>query len=174
MRMKRLCSGGRKLTVLILALHIPGMFNFSCRSLHSPEKSPLMEVIRVVDGDTFWASDGTSHGLKVRLIGVDAPEIHATRRKAAGYFGPESRDYLRKLIAGKKVRLEYDVTRYDQYHRTLAYVFLEDGTFVNAELIKEGYAVVLTVPPNVKYADVFTRLQRKARRQKRGLWAVNL
>ena len=91
-------------------------------------------------------------------------------RKEIGYFGPESKDYLKQLLTGKKVRLEYDVAKYDQYDRTLAYVFLEDGTFVNAELLKGGYAVVLTIPPNVKYTDEFLRLQRKARRQDMGLW----
>jgi len=164
---------GRKMMVMILLLCSPAFLDFSCRSMHQQNKGPFLPVTRVVDGDTFWADDGTLNGLKVRLIGLDAPEIHATARKEAGYFGPESRDYLRKLLAGKKVRLEYDVVKYDQYGRTLAYVFLEDGTFVNAELLKGGYAVVLTIPPNVRYADEFLRFQRKARRQNQGLWGGN-
>src|SRR4030042_6392146 len=160
----------RKMTMLILLLCTPVLLDFSCRPLHRQDNGTFMPVKRVVDGDTFWADDGTPDGLKVRLIGLDAPEMHATARKEAGYFGPESRDYLKQLLTGKKVRLEYDVVKFDQYHRTLAYVFLEDGTLVNAELIKGEYAVVLTVPPNVMYTDEFLKLQRKARRQDKGLW----
>ncbi|MBN1414295.1 MAG: thermonuclease family protein [Bacteroidales bacterium] len=159
-----------RLLSLILLLYIPALLDFSCRSLHSPDSGPYLTVTRVVDGDTFWADDGSPEGLKIRLIGLDAPETHKSVRKEAGYYGMESKDYLKALLSGKKVRLEYDVVKYDRYNRTLAYVFLEDGTFVNAELIKGGYAMVYTVPPNVKYTDEFLRLQRKARRQKKGMW----
>jgi micrococcal nuclease len=160
----------RKMIILLLLLCTPVFLDFSCRSMHGRDNGPFMTVTRVVDGDTFWADNGSPDGLKVRLIGLDAPETRRSARKEIGYFGRESKDYLSKLLTGKKVRLAYDVAKYDQYHRTLAYVFLEDGTFVNAELIKGGYAVVLTIPPNVKYADEFLKLQRKARRQDRGLW----
>ena len=68
------------------------------------------------------------------------------------------------------MKLEYDVDHTDQYGRTLAYVYLEDGTFVNAELVKKGYAMTMTVPPNVKFVYEFVKLQRKARENKRGLW----
>ena len=108
--------------------------------------------------------------MKIRLIGVDAPESKNSRTKEMAYFGREASDYLTSLIAGRKVRLEYDVGQFDKYGRTLAYVYLEDGTFVNATLVKNGYATVMTVPPNVKYADTFLKLERKARNQKRGLW----
>lgn len=127
-------------------------------------------VTRVVDGDTFWVDDGSEKGLKIRLIGVDAPEPRNTGTKPKGYFGAESTGYLRQMLTGQKVRLEYDVSRYDRYGRTLAYAWLGDGTFVNAELVKNGYALVMTVPPNVKYAETFTELAAKARRQNRGLW----
>lgn len=127
-------------------------------------------VTRVVDGDTFWVDDGSEKGLKIRLIGIDAPEPRNTGTRPKGYFGSESTGYLRQMLTGKSVRLEYDVARNDRYGRTLAYAFLEDGTFVNAELIKNGYATVMTVPPNVKYQDTFTTLAAKARRQNKGLW----
>lgn len=127
-------------------------------------------VTRVVDGDTFWVDNGTEKGLKIRLIGVDAPEPRNTGTRPKGYFGAESTGYLRQMLTGKKVRLEYDVSRYDRYGRTLAYAWLEDGTFVNAELVKNGYATVMTMPPNVKYAETFTALAAKARKQNRGLW----
>lgn len=87
-----------------------------------------------------------------------------------GYYGQQSKEFSAKLLENRKVRLEYDVDRSDQYNRTLAYVYLEDGTFVNAELVKRGYALVMTVPPNVKYAEKFVKLERKARKHNRGLW----
>ena len=82
----------------------------------------------------------------------------------------EAAEANRKLVNGKTVRLEFDVQEFDKYGRTLAYVYLEDGTFVNAWLVKNGYAMVMTVPPNVKYQDLFLKLQREAREQKRGMW----
>lgn len=127
-------------------------------------------VTKVVDGDTFWVDDGSEKGLKIRLIGVDAPESRRTRSKEIAYYGQESKVYLTGLIGGMKVRLEMDVDSLDYFKRTLAYVFLEDDTFVNALLVKEGYASVMTVPPNIKFAEEFTRLARNAREGKKGLW----
>ncbi len=130
-------------------------------------------VTRVVDGDTFWIDDGSGEGVKIRLIGIDAPERRNTGTKLKGYYGDEASLYLTKMLQGQKVRLEYDAGRYDRYSRTLAYAWLEDGTFVNAILVKEGYADVMTIPPNVKYAERFKELAAKARRQKKGLWKEN-
>jgi len=127
-------------------------------------------VSRVVDGDTFWVDDGSSKGMKVRLIGIDAPEPRNTGTRPKAFFGTESTIYLQRLLHDKKVRLEYDVSRHDRYGRTLAYAYLEDGTFINAHLVRNGYATVMTVPPNVKYQHTFTELAAKARRQNRGLW----
>jgi len=108
--------------------------------------------------------------MKIRLIGVDAPESRNVFKKIIGYYGIESKKYMNSLIAGKKVRLEYDVDTLDLYGRNLAYVYLSDGTFVNAEIVKQGFAMVMTVPPNVKYARKFVKLERRARRNNRGLW----
>lgn len=135
------------------------------------DKPKYYVVSKVVDGDTFWVNDGTEKGMRVRLIGVDAPESRNTGKKKVGYFGKESKAYLQKLLTGKKVRLEYDVGKKDRYGRALAYVYLQDGTFVNAALIRQGYAMVMTVPPNVKFADLFTRLQQEARKNNKGLWS---
>ena len=122
-------------------------------------------VERAVDGDTVVLSGGE----RVRYIGVDTPELHHPRKPVQAY-AREAMEFNRRLVEGKKVRLEFDVDRRDKYHRLLAYVFLEDGTFVNAELLKQGYAQLLTIPPNVRYVDLFTGLQRQARDAKRGLW----
>lgn len=130
----------------------------------------FIKVTKVIDGDTFWADNGTEKGIKVRLIGVDAPETRKSATKDVGFFGEESKQYLTELLLSKPVRLVSDVDSLDRYGRTLSYVYLKDGTFVNAELIKNGYATVITIPPNVKYADFFVKLQREARQKKRGLW----
>ncbi len=85
-------------------------------------------------------------------------------------YGTEASEANRKLVDGKTVRLEFDVQQLDHYKRLLAYVYLEDGTFVNAWLVEQGYAQVMTVPPNVKYQELFLKLQREAREARRGLW----
>lgn len=126
-------------------------------------------VTRVVDGDTFWIDDGSPKGRKVRLIGADTPEtVHP--RKEVQTYGREASDYTKKLLTGQIVGLEFDVDKTDRYGRLLAYVYLKDGTFLNARLIERGYAQVMTVPPNVKYSDKFLKLQRKARSKNAGLW----
>jgi micrococcal nuclease len=166
--------------VFIIILLI-SVFNASCNSGSGKRKIDktnnslsgqhgFLLVTKVVDGDTFWADDGTEKGLKIRLIGVDAPESRNTFRKQVGYFGKEAKTYLINILDGKSVRLEYDLNRTDQYGRSLAYVYLQDGTFVNAELVKNGYAMIMTVPPNVKFADEFLKLQTEARENNRGLW----
>lgn len=127
-------------------------------------------VTKVVDGDTFYFDNGNARGEKARLIGVDAPESKTVFKKRVGYYGKEAKAYLTTLLVGQQVKLEYDIDREDQYGRALVYVYLENGTFVNAELVKQGYAMVMTVPPNVKHAALFLQLQREARKKNRGLW----
>jgi micrococcal nuclease len=158
----------RIVTLYLIAL---SLLDLSCGSGSSADKSvKYLPVTKVVDGDTFWVDDGSEEGLKIRLIGVDAPESRNAFRKVVGYYGKESKQFMATLIAGKKVRLEYDVDPLDMYGRTLAYVYLQDGTFVNAELVKKGFGMVMTVPPNVKYAEKFIRWERTARKRNRGLW----
>jgi micrococcal nuclease len=153
------------LTILFLTLAITAGPSPGDKETHI-----FYTVTRIVDGDTFWIDDGSAKGLKIRLIGVDAPESRNSGKKLKGHYGNEATGYLTKLISGKKVRLEYDVGHLDRYGRTLAYAYLENGTFINADLIKNGYATVMTVPPNVKYAETFLDLARKARKQEKGLW----
>jgi micrococcal nuclease len=135
-------------------------------------------VSRVVDGDTLKLSSGD----KVRLIGIDTPELHpsnkldrdAVRSKKDSAvimaMGKKASDFMKSLVLGKNVRIEYDVKKRDRYSRILAYLYLDDGTFVNAKMIEEGYAQVMTVPPNVKYSDLFIKLERQARQTGKGLW----
>lgn len=141
-------------------------------SLKPPET--FLQVTKVVDGDTFWVDNGTEKGQKIRFIGVDAPESRRMFKKEIGYYGKEAKIYLTNMLTYKKVKLVSDVDPFDQYGRTLSYVYLEDGTFVNAELIKNGYAVIMTVAPNVQFADYFAKLQVEARDNKRELWNVDI
>ncbi len=133
----------------------------------------FLEISKFVDGDTFWVKHANGSEEKIRLIGVNTPEARNTGRTQVEYFGKEASDYVKKYLTGKKVRLEYDVQRKDRYKRTLAYIYLEDGTFLNAHLVEKGYATVATYPPNVKYADHFVKLEKKARSGQKGLWATS-
>jgi micrococcal nuclease len=123
-------------------------------------------VERVVDGDTIVLRGGE----RVRYIGVDTPESVKPGTpvqcfaKAAGHENE-------RLVEGQRITLAYDAERRDRYGRTLAYVRRErDGLFVNAELVRRGYARTLTIPPNVAHAAEFRRLAQAARRAGRGLW----
>ena len=86
-------------------------------------------------------------------------------------FGKEASVFTKQIVECKEVRLEFDVQRTDKYHRTLAYIHVGD-MMLNAELVRQGYAQVATFPPNVKYQELFLRLQREAREAKCGLWKV--
>jgi micrococcal nuclease len=145
------------------------LFKFSS-TINAQQKSPLLPVSKIVDGDTFWVINAKGQEEKIRLIGINTPEARNTGRTQIEYFGKEATAFAKGILEGKRVRLEYDVQRYDRYKRTLAYVYLEDGTFFNALLVQEGFAQVATYPPNVKYEATFLKLQREARVQKKGLW----
>ena len=124
-------------------------------------------VVRVVDGDTIHVKLW-ERVEKVRYIGVNTPEIHhPTRGEEPG--GREAAEMNRRLVAGQRVRLELDVRARDRHGRLLAYVWVGD-LMVNAELVRLGYAQVMTVPPNVKHQELFVKLQREARDAGRGLW----
>lgn len=173
----------RILFFCILAIFISSCKNkpSSNQSLDSEDLAQIMtppykdsftfySIKKFVDGDTFWIDNGTEKGEKIRLIGIDTPESRNMFDIKKEPYGKEASDYVKQLLKGKKVRLEYDVDKYDRYGRTLAYIYLEDGTFLNAHLIEAGFAQIYTVPPNVKYADQFLALQKEARNQEKGLW----
>lgn len=124
---------------------------------------------RVVDGDTIIVNiNGKDE--KVRLIGVDTPEtVHPD--KPVQYFGKEASAFTKTMVSGKKVQLEYDWEKRDKYGRLLAYVYLEDGTFLNATIIKEGYGFAYTKYP-FKYLDDFRQYEKTAKESNRGLWSI--
>lgn len=139
-----------------------------------PEPARRLEgtVLRLVDGDTIHVNLG-GRVEKVRYIGVNTPEIHHPR-KGEEPGGREAREANRRLVEGRLVRIEPDVQQRDRYGRLLAYVWVRrpDGNevMVNAELVRLGYAQVMTIPPNVRYTSTFLALQRRARDEHRGLW----
>lgn len=147
---------GKRCTVVLL-------FLFALTSL-SLAQSGQRQCTRVVDGDTI-VLDGNE---TIRLIGVDTPETKDPR-KPIQRFGEEAYLFTKSLVEGKNVRLEYDQERTDKYGRTLAYVYLEDRTFVNAEIIKRGNGFAYTKYP-FKYLEEFRQYEREARESLRGLW----
>jgi micrococcal nuclease len=126
-------------------------------------------VARVVDGDTVIARVGGEE-LRVRLIGIDTPETVAPDQPVECY-GPAASAFTHRRLEGRDVELEFDVERLDRYGRTLAYVWL-GGELFNETLVREGYAVVTTFPPDVRYVDRFVAAQRAAREQHFGLWGA--
>ena len=129
-----------------------------------PAVAQLVE--RVVDGDTIVVR-GVG---RVRLIGVDTPETVDPRRPVE-FFGREASAFTKRLLEGRRVRLEYDRERNDRFGRTLAYVYLRDGTFANAEIVRRGYGHAYTRFP-FRHLERFRRLEREAREAGRGLWGA--
>lgn len=122
--------------------------------------------VRVVDGDTIVLAGGE----KVRLIGVDTPELHHPV-KPVQYFAREARDFVYSQVQGRDVVLEYDQTRRDRYGRTLAYVFLADGTMLNEQIIARGYGFAyVKFPFRADYMRRFRAAEARARQHQMGLW----
>lgn len=138
------------------------------------QKIGFFKVTKVVDGDTFWVDNMTIEGLKIRLIGVDAPESRNAFKKKKQLYGKESKIFLTQMLQDKYVRLEFDVDSFDQYGRTLAYGFLENGEMINEILVKTGNAQVMTITPNIKYENIFIQAQKAARENSLGLWSIEV
>ena len=133
--------------------------------------SPNANVVYVTDGDTIGVEvDGVEE--RVRLIGIDTPETKKPDTPVQ-CFGPEATAFTRSLLPeGTSLHLERDVEARDAYGRLLAYVYRsDDGLFVNMEIIGQGYALPLTIAPNVAHADQFVAAARTAEAADLGLWA---
>ena len=137
------------------------------------QENTWYKVSKITDGDTFYVTTSSSEKYKIRLIGIDAPETRNVGVKVRKeYFGTEAKIFVTQLLRNKKVKLTFDVQKTDRYGRVLAYVYLENGIFLNQYLVENGFAVVATFPPNVKYVEVFTKAEKLARNKKLGLWKV--
>ncbi|MGI9120340.1 MAG: thermonuclease family protein [Acidimicrobiales bacterium] len=142
------------------------------RGRAAPGEDGRAQVVRVVDGDTIVVRLGGVEE-KVRLLGIDTPES-VDPRSPVQCFGKEASAHTATLLPpGTEVRLVRDVEARDRYSRLLAYVYrADDGAFVNLQLAQEGYADVLTYPPNVAHADAITAAVAQARGARRGLWSA--
>ena len=146
-----------------------------------PNSLHFVRVSRVVDGDTIDVMfENGAKPERVRLIGVDTPETKHPNR-GIEYYGKEASDFTTTALLNRDVWLQFDVGPRDRYQRLLGYVWTEkpnDGMneqeirekMFNARLLLDGYAQVMTIQPNSKYADIFVKFQREARENNRGLW----
>lgn len=131
-----------------------------------------IELIRVIDGDTIKAE---LYGAEesIRYIGIDTPEMHFNSNDDPDPFAEEATDFNAKLLANRELSVELDVQHRDKYDRVLGYVWAkdDDGEFmVNSQIIRYGFAYLLTIPPDVKYVERFQKALEKAKEEKLNLW----
>ena len=128
-------------------------------------------VTKVIDGDTIVLENGE----KVRYIGINTPELHH-QKKEVKCFAKEAYEENKKLVLGKRVFLQKDVSEKDKYNRLLRYIFLDEqmstseASFINLYLVKNGFAFAASFPPDVKYNSLFLNAQKEAREKNLGLW----
>lgn len=143
---------------------------------HSNSSEKLLRnrvlVSKVTDGDTIWVGQEPNR-TKVRLKCIDTPEtVHP--RKPVEPYGPEASEFTKRSLAGKWVDLEIDEEDlFDHFGRTLGYVFLDDGTLFNLELVRQGYARATTKRFSCRYRQEIEQAQTLARTQRRGLWKID-
>lgn len=133
------------------------------------ETEEQIVVKRVVDGDTIELSDGR----KVRYIGINSSET-VDPRKPVQCFGKEASDENKRLVEGKTIRMEKDISQNDKYGRLLRYIYVgppTGGLMINEYLVRQGFAHAATYPPDVKYANKFKEAEVEARENNRGLWS---
>ncbi|MFQ5487607.1 MAG: thermonuclease family protein [Gammaproteobacteria bacterium] len=161
---------GRLPALLLLSLLLlPGSGAAAIAGCGPERIDETVEVKRVYDGDTVELEDGR----RLRLIGLNTPEL-GRDGKAPEPLAVAARDALRQLLdESPRIGLRYDRERRDRYGRTLAHLFLADRRSVNAWLIRQGYAAVVVVPPNVWHQACYQRSEALARRQGRGIWRLD-
>lgn len=160
----------RRLAPWILAVALLAGVGYGySRSRDDGDAGTTARVVRAVDGDTIVVDvDGRQE--RVRYIGVDTPESVKPGARVQ-CFGNYASRFNHMLVDGRHVRLVTDAEERDRYGRLLAYVYrADDGMFVNAELVRDGYARPLTIKPNGRFADDFQALAAEARHARRGLW----
>jgi micrococcal nuclease len=143
----------------------------------TPQPSPAgrrARVLRIIDGDTLVLAaihvgelDRRTGGRKARLIGIDTPEVYG----GVECMGREASAFARRELEGKEVGVAFDVDPIDRYGRALVYIWSIDGAFFNERIVTQGFALPMTVPPNVRYAEQFVGAARDAREHSRGLWS---
>lgn len=156
------------IAIIAILLSFARVFKYSGFSTDGNYRNDVL-VLHVIDGDTIKLSNGKI----VRYIGIDTPELREKSGSGWTYkarpYAEDALDFNKRLVEGKVVRLEFDAQRYDKYNRLLAYAYIGDK-MVNLEMVRQGYAMIYTYPPNVKYIEEFIDAQQEARKNKRGLW----
>jgi len=161
--MPRLYESNFMLAFFVLLLLSLG-FNEGAVAGVGDKAGSAARVVRVNDGDTVTVLIDR-HRQKIRLIGIDAPELGQQP------WGERAKRHLEDVLSSSGgISIEYDIEQRDKYGRLLAYIRTADGRLVNAEMLRDGYAVLFTFPPNVKHVDEFTSAQRQARERKLGIW----
>ena len=145
--------------VKFLAIIIFLLSTLLCSCVSPPD---IARVTQVIDGDTIIIEGN----YRIRYIGIDTPEVYP-RLEACGI---EAWEANRRLVEGKEVRLEPDLSETDKYGRLLRYVYVDD-IFVNAELVRQGLARAKAYPPDIKYQDYLEELEQQAKQARRGMWA---
>ena len=158
--------GSLALLVILIVVLLTGGDSDDDASEPLPDATTV-EVTRVVDGDTIEVDYGGEEE-DVRYIGVDTPESVKPDTPVQCYALPASH-FNERQVDGQRVRLVFDAERRDDYDRLLAYVYVGER-FVNAELVRRGYARTLEIAPNTRFADLFDRLEQEAANAGRGLW----
>ena len=176
----------RTIALAVVGAAVAGIVASACASAGAAPAPPTTGTVEanatvehIVDGDTIDVTIDGGEEERIRLIGIDTPEIaHAARggrpAQVAECFGDEAHRYTESLLpVGTPVRLERDVVPRDDYGRMLAYVYrASDGIFVNYEIIRHGYAQPLTIPPNVTFSELMVGAARDAERDDAGLWSA--
>ena len=137
-----------------------------------------VKVERVVRADTIVLQSGE----RIHFIGLEAPEAphrEAVQTDSHGFVienvkptttvGEQALDFAQNFLQGKYIRLEFDAQKKNDAYETLAYAYLPDGTFVNAEILRQGFANLKIIPPNTKYIQALRKAYQEARKEKRGL-----
>ncbi len=164
---KALVSGAFFIAIIyLLFFSISPVLAANCISpqLTPPEKA---SVKWVYDGDSLLLKDNR----KIRVIGIDTPEVKHHKQKAQAY-GAKAREALRELLKSHnyQVYLRYGAERYDRYSRILAHVYLADGTNISNWLLERGYAKTMSIPPNITLANCYLKAEEKAQQQRLKIW----
>lgn len=160
----------RRLISAITAILIFMLFSLHDRCLSGMRKhdAKTVRVVEVHDGDTVSVTINKKTE-RVRLIGIDAPELGQRP------WGNKSKKHLESILSasGWDVTIEPDIDKRDKYGRLLAYLWTKDGQLINLRMLEDGYAMLYTFPPNVRYVDILSAGQKSARDNKLGIWGWN-
>ena len=137
------------------------------KTLHIDPGYSFIQVKKVYDGDTILLVNGN----KIRLLGINTPEVEGRYKSASEAGGEAAKQWLKKSLLNQKVRVEIDVEKHDKYSRILAHVFTANKQHINLELVKNGLASVNIHPPNLKYTDELLAAQKHAEQTQLGIWS---